>query len=115
MTTIIHPGRGHGVKRTLEEAAALARQWQSSGQSKQAWCAERGILLSTLSSCLRRIRQREEKAPSTRPHTFIELQHVPSTAAVRPIRLTLAGGSAIAEVTVEELSALIERLAERQS
>jgi len=53
ITTIaVRPPRRH---RSAEEAAALVADWQASGQNKEAFCRHRGIVRSTLSSCLLRV------------------------------------------------------------
>jgi hypothetical protein len=110
-----HPGRGRGPQRSMEEATALARQWQASGQNKQAWCNAQGILRSTLISCLHRTNRQVIAAPPV-SHPFIELQRRPPVAAApRLVRLELAGSTATAELTVDDLGALIQRLSEARS
>ena len=107
MINSFHPGRGRGSPRTLQEASALVSQWQASGLSKRAWCNERGILPSALSSCLERT-TRQVIAP---PPAFIELQRRPShPVAARVVRLLLAGSLATAELTIADLGALIQHL-----
>ena len=110
MITPSHPGRGRGPQRSIADAHALVSQWQASGLSKQSWCSEQGILPSALNSC-----QRRTKGPliaaSAVSHHFAELRRRSSDAvAPRMIRLTLAGSAATAEVTLDDLGALIERL-----
>ena len=108
MINPFHPGRGRGPHRTLEEARILVCQWRASGQSKQAWCNDQGILPTALNSCLNR----------TQPthHPFIELQRrPPHAAAAHVVRLSLAGSLAAAELTVADLAALIQHLSEGRS
>jgi hypothetical protein len=110
-----HPGRGRGSHRTLDEATTLVSQWQASGLSKQAWCNEQGILPTALISCLHRIK-RQVIAPSPVRHPFIEIRRCPPvTIAPRLVRLTLAGSVATAEMTVNELGALIQHLSGARS
>jgi hypothetical protein len=110
MITIPHPGRGRGSHRTLEEAAALVCQWQASGLSKQAWCNAQGILPTALRSCLHRTTGQIIPAPHAH-QPFIELQRrPPPSAASSIIRLSLAGSVAVADLTVDDLGALIQRL-----
>ena len=105
-----HPGRGRGPHRTLEEAKALVCQWQASGLSKRAWCTAQGILPTALSSCLHRTKRQVIETPPAR-HPFIEIQRrSPPPAASRLVRLALAGSVATAELSVDDLGALIERL-----
>jgi hypothetical protein len=112
MINSFHPGRGRGCPRTLQEASALVSQWQASGLSKRAWCNERGILPSALSSCLERT-TRQVIAP---PPAFIELQRRAShPVAARVVRLLLAGSLATAELTIADLGALIHHLSESRS
>ena len=110
-----HPGRGHGSQRSIEQAHELISQWQASGLSKQAWCREQGILPSALNSYLHRTK-RQLIAASAVSHPFVELRRRSSDAvAPRMIRLALAGSVAMAEMTIDDLGALIERLSEAQS
>ena len=115
MITAFHPGRGHGSQRSIEEANELVSQWQASGLSKQSWCSKQGILPSALNSCLHRITG-PLIAASAVSHPFVELRRRSSDAvAPRMIRLTLAGSVAAAEMTIDDLGALIERLSEARS
>ena len=110
-----HPGRGRGSHRSLEEATALVCQWQASGLSKQAWCTAQGILPTALRSCLRRTTGSLIVSPPAH-HPFIELQRrPPPSAPPRLIRLALAGSAATADLTVEDLGTLIERLSVSRS
>lgn len=59
-------------RRTLTEARDLVVAWRGSGMNKEAWCRERGLLRSTLSSCLYRIEQADTTAAS--PATFIAIR-----------------------------------------
>lgn len=115
MIDTIHPGRGRGHQRSLEEAAALVHQWQASGLCRQAWCDQHGILRSTLVSCLRRTTPKGITTPSV-SHPFIELQRRPPEAAPpRRIRLSLADAIATTELTIEDLGALILHLSQVRS
>jgi hypothetical protein len=115
MTNPSHPSRSRGPQRTLEEAAALVCQWQASGLGKQVWCNEQGILRSALNSYLHRTKRQVIAAPPV-SHPFIELQRRPPvTASPRLVRLTLAGSVATAELTVDDLGMLIQRLSEARS
>lgn len=114
MIIVPHPGRGRGSHRTLEEATALVCQWQSSGLSKHAWCTAQGILPTALRSCLHRTQGQVTATPPA-PQPFIELhRRLPPPAASRLVRLALAGSVATAELTVDDLGALIERLSAGQ-
>ena len=105
-----HPGRGHGSHRSLEEATAFVCQWQASGLSKQAWCNAQGILPTALRSYLHRTKRQLISSPPAH-HPFIELQRrPPPSAALRLVRLALVGSVATAELTIEDLGTLIERL-----
>ena len=68
-STTVMPKRQH---RTLDEARALVAAWRGSGQGKQAWCREHGLLRSTLSSCLYRLDEADAARPA--PGTFIALR-----------------------------------------
>jgi hypothetical protein len=46
-------------RRTLDEARTLAAAWRASGMTKEGWCRERGLLRSSLESCLIRVMQAE--------------------------------------------------------
>jgi hypothetical protein len=115
MNAPAHPGRGRGPQRSLEEARHLASQWQASGLSKQAWCREQGILPSTLQSCMHRTNRAViSTSPALPP--FVELQRRPAPAIeARMIRLSLAGSMATTELTIADLGALIQQLAEARS
>ncbi len=63
------PKRQH---RTLIEARDLVAAWRDSGMGKESWCRERGLLRSTLSSCLYRVEQAD--APAGSPATFIAIR-----------------------------------------
>jgi hypothetical protein len=63
------PKRQH---RTLDEARDLVTAWRGSGMGKEAWCRERGLLRSVLSSCLYRV-EAADAAP-TAPATFIPIR-----------------------------------------
>src|SRR5271170_381746 len=115
MNTPTHPGRGRGPQRSLEEARHLASQWQASGLSKQAWCREQGILPSTLQSCMHRTHRTVISTSPVLP-TFVELQRrPPQVAPSRMLRLSLAGSTATAELTIADLGVLIQHLSEEQS
>ena len=110
-----HPGRGHGHHRSLAEASALVSQWQASGLSKHAWCKEHGILPTALGSYLNRIKRRAITASSV-SYPFIEIQRrAPPLATPRLIRLALSGSVATAELTIDDLGTLIERLSSARS
>ena len=81
----------------------------------QAWCDQQNILRSTLSSCLRRTSQKAIAAPPV-SHPFIELQRqLPKAVEPRPVRLALAGSMATAELSIDELGALILHLSQVRS
>ena len=110
-----HPILSRRSHRSLEEATALVCQWQASGLGKQAWCNGQGIPRSALNSYVHRTKQQVIAAPAA-SHPFIELQRRPPvTTAPRLVRLTLAGAVATAELTVDDLGALIQRLSEARS
>ena len=58
--------------RTLDEARELVAAWRSSGMGKAAWCRERGVLRSALSSWIYRLAD-AGAVPAT-PSTFIALR-----------------------------------------
>jgi hypothetical protein len=59
-------------RRTLDEARELVAAWRRSGQGKAAWCRERGVLRSALSSWLYRLADAD--AAPTAPSTFIAIR-----------------------------------------
>lgn len=68
-STTVKPQRH---RRTLNEARELVAAWRGSGMGKQAWCRERGLLRSALSSCLYRLEE-VDAAPAA-PATFIAIR-----------------------------------------
>lgn len=60
------PKRQH---RTLDEARDLVTAWQSSGKTKEAWCRDRGLQRSALSSYVHRVEQADARAVS--PNGFV--------------------------------------------
>jgi hypothetical protein len=115
MDTPTRPGRGRGLpRRSIEEATALVRQWQASGQNQQIWCDAQGILRSALQSCLRRTLRKSVAAPPV-SHPFVELQRRPEKpAGSHVVRLALAGSRTTVDLTLEDLGALIQCLSEAQ-
>lgn len=96
ITTIaVHPPRRH---RSADEAAALVADWQSSGQNKEAFCRHRGIVRSTLSSCLLRV---TGGGRASAPAGFVELRPPPE-----PSGLALELGSGMRLIGLDLVSAI---------
>jgi len=90
-TTAPAPARPTRRHRTMSEARDLVAAWRDSGMGKEPWCRARGILRSTLSSCLYRVDQAEVPAGSSAAFIAIRPPH-----DAEPV----GGGSACAHATV---------------
>ena len=96
------PIRPHRIRRSPAEAASLVADWRASGLNKQAFCRERGILRSTLLSCLTRIE------PAAAPVGFVELR--PRREPADRLRLEIDGCLAVTGLDVAAAAALIAAL-----
>lgn len=110
MTADQPPGRGHGHPCSLEKATSLVTAWQQSQQPMSTWCREHGILRSAMHSYLRRMTR--TTSPSKDVAGFIQLRPCQQpSASASTIRLTLGASGATAELSVSELSQLLQTLA----
>lgn len=80
-STTEKPKRQH---RSLEEARDLVAAWRSSGIGKEAWCRERGLRRSMLSSCLYRTEAAEAQPSSAATFLAISPPRSLRPAAVEP-------------------------------
>ena len=87
-------------RRSADEAAALVADWRSSGLTKQAFCRERGLLRSTLVSCLSRV--------TAAPAGFVEVR--PRREPVVGVQLEIEGGLRVTGLDVTTAAALIGAL-----
>jgi len=103
ITTIALPARR---RRSTEEAIALVGEWRSSGLNKDAFCRERGVLRSSLLSCLQRVATHESR--SLAPQGFVEVR--PSASALMCLALEFAGGMRVVGLDVPMAVALVTAL-----
>lgn len=103
ITTISIPARR---RRSTEEAIALVGAWRSSGLNKDAFCRERGVLRSSLLSCLQRVATHESR--SLVPTGFVEVR--PSPSVLPCLALELEGGMRVVGLDVPMAVALVTAL-----
>ena len=91
--------------RTATQAITLVGSWRSSGQTKAAFCRERGIAPSALLSCLRRVTRYETGSPA--PTGFIEVQPLRPESGMS---LEIAGGLRVTGLDIQTAAALVTAL-----
>jgi len=103
-STTSAPARRH---RTLPEAIALVNEWRSSGLSKQAFSAQRGILRSALMSCIERVTAPKVRSPA--PEGFIEVRPS-SPRSCGALTLEIDGGLRVIGLDVATAVGLVSAL-----
>ena len=105
-------------RRTLDEARELVAAWRRSGQGKAAWCRERGVLRSALSSWLYRLADADAApaAPSTfiaiRPPRTVRGNVVDRAEPLRGVAIDLPSGLRITGLDVAGAATVIRLLGE---
>ena len=89
-------GMQRRMRRSREEWSALVSRFEESGQTREAFCAETGISVSTLRRWCSRFRQGARPAVSQAP-LFVELpaeEKLAEESSVQPweVELQLGGG-----------------------
>jgi hypothetical protein len=84
----------HRRHRSRAEADQLAAEYETSGLTREAFCQQRDIALSTLSRHLRRYRR--EQAGAVRSPRFMQVEVTAPTSPGSPLTVLLSCGHRIA-------------------
>jgi hypothetical protein len=98
----------HRHRYTLDEARALVSDWNASGQTPTAWCAQRGIPRTALSSWRRRLAPHSATAQDASP--FIEVRRIDPAPAVSALRLELGDRISVTGMALDQVVQLVQAL-----
>lgn len=93
--------------RTIEEAVALVDAWRTSDLSKDDFCRQRGIVRSSLTSCLQRVEKRESQSSVAAGFVEVRPRSSPSCTA---LTLEIDGAYRVVGMDMPTMIALISAL-----